>query len=369
MSTQGELLIRGLKEHGVECLPAHYSQRKKEREWLYKTFQPDVVLGIGWWVDTPTLITDPQKYGLQPVPWLLADGWVANYQSELSALPLVFTTSAWVKETYRRDGVETKNFEVLHVGFDPNVFKPLPKSHAGVREIRKMFGVRENEKMILTIGGDVTSKGAQEMIRALALINKDYPNWKYVCKSTNSGRARNHHEEELAVIEEVGLDKSKVIYLEDDFTHEQFMPYLLNACDIYAAPSRLEGFGMIQLEAMACGTPVISIDAMGPKETIVHGKTGFLAKVASTVDRTEEWVNKEMGFKKQPLKVQFVKPKTLAFRANVDDLAKFTLALLTDDSLRENMGEHAVTHTRAHFHYHNLAKRCLDILQEKLHLS
>ena len=57
------------------------------------------------------------------------------------------------------------------------------------------------------------------------------------------------------------------------------MPYILNAADIYAAPSRLEGFGMIQVEAMSCGIPVISINECGPKETIIHNKTGFLAKV------------------------------------------------------------------------------------------
>ena len=40
------------------------------------------------------------------------------------------------------------------------------------------------------------------------------------------------------------------------------MPYLIAACDIYAAPSRLEGFGMPQVEAGACGKPVIGIKAM-----------------------------------------------------------------------------------------------------------
>jgi len=368
MSTQAELLFRGLQEHGVQCIPAHYEHRKKEKEWLYKTFRPDVVLGIGWWVDTPTIITEPQRYGLQPVPWLLADGWVANYHSELSSLPLVFTTSSWVKETYARDGVETKNFEVLHVSVDPNLFRPIPKSHPGVQEIRNMFGVAEHEKMILTVGGDVTSKGAQEIIRALGQIDKQYPNWKYVCKATDSDRAYNHHQEELAVMDEAGIDKSKVIYADDDFTHDQFMPYLLNACDIYAAPSRLEGFGMLQLEAMACGAPVISIDAMGPKDTVIHGETGFLAKVGSTVDLTEEWVNEEMGFE-EPFKMEFAKPKTLAYHADVDDLAKHLLRLLTDDALAKRMGERGVEHARKNFHYNVLAKRCVGLLQEKLHIT
>jgi len=367
MSIQGDLLRRGLIENGVECLPCHYEHRNKEREWFLKTHKADAVLGIGWWVDTPTIIKGPQKYGHTPVPWLLADGWVANYHDILSNLPLVFTTSSWVKETYERDGVDTKNFEVLHVGFDADKFKPINKSHPALKEIRRMFGVKDSERMILTVGGDVTSKGAQEMIKALAKIDKDYSNWKYVCKSTNSDCARDHHQEEIKLMDEVGLDSKKVIYVESDFSHD-FMPYLLNAADIYAAPSRLEGFGMIQMEAMACGIPVVSIDAMGPKDTIMHGKTGFLAKVGETIDLAEEWVTEEMGYK-EVFKMKFDKPKTLAYRADVDELADYTLRLLADDKLRAEMGQNAIKHARANFQYKSLAKKCIDILKSKLNIS
>ena len=219
--------------------------------------------------------------------------------------------------------------------------------------------------MILTAsGGDATSKGAQEMIRALAKIEKEYSNWKYVCKASNSKCARDHHQEELALINELKLDPNKIVYITDEFDHD-FMPYLLNACDIYAGPSRLEGFGMVQVEAMACGKPVISIDAMGPKDTIIDGQTGFLAKIGSTIDLTEEWVTKEMGFK-EVFRMKFDKPKTLAYRADVDDLAKFTLDLLTNDNLREKMGTQATQHALNNFQYQNLAQRCVNVLKERL---
>lgn len=367
VSIQGDLLRRGLTENGVECIPCHYEDRAKERELILKTIKVDVVLGLGWWVDTPRIVSAPQNFGHTPVPWLLADGWVANYQDILGNLPLVFTTSSWVTDTYKRDGVDTKNFQVLHVGFDPNLFRPIPKTNPVVSEVRRMFGVEDHEKMILTVGGDVTSKGAQEMIQALARVDKEYPNWKYVCKATDSDCARDHHEEELKLMAEVNLDPKKVVYVEDDFSHE-FMPYILNAADIYAAPSRLEGFGMIQVEAMACGVPVISIDAMGPKDTIVHGKTGFLAKVASTVDLVEELVTEEMGYA-EPFRMQFEKPKTLAYRADAVELAEYLLLLLSNDALCKDMGANAFQHARAEFQYRDLAQRCINILQERLHIS
>lgn len=366
-SIQGHLLYKGLIENGIDCKGCHYKQRRKEKEWHFNVFKPDAVIGIGWWVDTPTIIDGPMKFGLKAVPWLLADGWVANYHETLASLPLALTTSQWVKETYQRDGVDVKNFEVLHVGYDAKKFRPMPFNDPGVQEIRKMYGIKENEKMILTAGGDATSKGGQEMIKALAKIDKQFPNFKYVCKATASKCARDHHKEELALINELGLDLNKIVYVEDDFHHD-FMPYLLNAADIYAGPSRLEGFGMIQMEAMACGTPVISIDAMGPKDTILHGKTGFLAKAGSTVDLTEEWVTKEMGFK-EVFRMKFDKPKTLAYRADPNDLAKYTLQLLSDDKLREKMGEQAAQHTLDNFQYQNLAKRCIELLKTKLNIS
>lgn len=367
LSIQGHLLHQGLLEKGVNVLACHYQAKKKEKAWYYKVFKPDLVIGLGWWADTPTIINNPMESGLQPVPWLLADGWIANYHKILSDLPLVFTTSQWVIDTYKRDGVDVKNYEVLHVGYDAQQFKPMPREKESVATIRRMLGVKESEKMILTIGGDVTSKGAQEMIRALAKIDKDYPHYKYVCKASSSKCARDHHQEELQLIKELNLDPKKIIYIEDYFHHD-FMPYLLNACDIYAAPSRIEGFGMIQVEAMACGKPVISIDAMGPKDTIISGQTGFLAKVASTVDLTEEWVSKEMGFS-EPFKMKFDQPKALAYRADTDDLAKFTLELLTKDDLRAKIGEQAAAHALKNFQYQNLAQRCLDIIQEKLKIN
>ncbi|PIT90151.1 glycosyl transferase family 1 [Candidatus Kuenenbacteria bacterium CG10_big_fil_rev_8_21_14_0_10_36_11] len=367
MSTQGQLLYQGLKENGIECYPAHYQERAKEREFFYRAIKPDVVIGIGWWADTPQLIREPQKFNILPVPWLLSDGWVANYHSDINALPLVFVTSFWVKETYKRDMVDVKNFEVLHVGYDPKLFRPLPKDQAGVREVRRMFGVKDDEKMILTMGGDTTSKGAQEMIVALAKVNQQFKNWKYVCKSTTSACAHNHHEEELNLMDKLGLPKDKIVYVTDDFSREM-VPFLLNAANIYAAPSRIEGFGMIQVEAMACGTPVISIDAMGPKDTIVHGETGFLAKVGGTVELTDEWVNEEMGFD-EAFKVKFEKPKIFAYRADIDELADYTLKLLTDEKLAREMGEKAARHALENFDYKKLARHCLNILQEKLNLK
>lgn len=363
LSIQGNLLYRGLKEIGIDTMPCHYRQ-SFQKQWVFDAFKPDLAIGIGCWTYAKDIVFSPQHHNVLPIPWFVANGWVANYHKALSDLPLVFATSQWVKDTFERDGVDVKNFEVLPIGFDPAEIKPIPKNDPKILKLREMMGIQPHEKMILTIGGDVTSKGAQEMLRALAEIDKDFGDWKYVTKSWDSECAENHHREEDELIEELELDRGKIFQMSGAFSHD-FMSYLLSAADIYAAPSRLEGFGMIQMEAQACGTPVISINVGGPVDTIVHGQTGFLAGVGETVDLTEEWAYESMGFEADH-KIKFDKPKTFAYRASIDDLVKYTSQLLTDDKLRAEMGKNAHEHCMANFQYQDIARKALGFIDKHL---
>ncbi len=359
-SLQGYYLMKGLQELGHEVMPCDH-ENNLEKIWAYKHFKPDVSIGVGFWGNTPKLIINPLKYGITPVPWFNADGWVANYHKILNELPLIAATSNWVKSTYIRDGVREDNIKVVNIGYDPAIFHPIPNNDPGILKIRELLGIKEDEKMILTVGGDVTSKGAQEMFQALAKIDKESPKWKYVCKGSDNFSTRDHGKDEHKLLQDLGL-QHKVIYLGGMFSPE-FMAQLLNACDIYAAPSRLEGFGMIQLEAQACGKPVISINVGGPKDTIVHDKTGFLVNVAHEVKLEREWVYKHMGFKRK-MCIEFPVPKTFAYRANIEELADCTLKLLREDKLREHMGEAAAEHALTNFHYKVTAQRMVDMINK-----
>ncbi len=363
VSMQGHYLIKGLRENGVDVMPCD-RENNIEKEWCYLSFKPDVALGVGFWADTPGLIHNPQEYGIHPVPWFNADGWVANYQSDLNKLPLVVTTSNWVKSTYARDGVSGDNVQVCHIGFDPNTFHPIPRSDERIKKLREILDIKEDEKMILTIGGDVTSKGAQEMFQAIKKISHLHPKWKYVLKVWDSFSADDHGNEEEKLIKHLALNEDNITYLRGKLSPE-FMGILINACDIYAGPSRLEGFGMIQLEAQACGKPVISINVGGPKDTIIHNQTGFLVDVDHEIKLEREWVYPWMGFEEEK-QIEFPIPKTFAYRANIDQLAKYTLKLMQDDLLRENMGKAAAKHALENFHYKVTAKKMIDLINEKV---
>lgn len=360
-SLQGHYLAKGLEENGAEVISCDRNDDEKKIK-LYEKFKPDAIIGIGFWGNLPELVLHPIKYGMNAVPWFNADGWVANYHTDFNKLPLIVATSNWVKSTYMRDGVKGDNIKVCSIGYDPEIF--YPRFDNSVEAIRKKLGINEDEIMILTAGGDVTSKGAQEMIQALAKIDKEFPKWKYVLKIWPSFSAEDHGKEERKLIKELGLDGRKFIYVSETFS-PKIMSKLINACDIYAGPSRLEGFGMIQLEAQACGKPVISINVGGPRDVIKHNETGFLVDVEHEIKLDREWVYPSMGFDKKMI-IEFPIPKTFAYRANINQLAECSLRLMQDRKLREKMGKAAAEHALKNFHYKVTAGKMIELIKENV---
>ena len=361
LATQGDLLYQGLLETGVDTHAVNLTSAE-EKEWYYRWFKPDIVVGVGYWGYTPDLVLHPQRHGVQPVPWLVADGYIANYHEVLNALPLILVTSNWVKEVYVRDGIRADNIEVLPVGCNTDLFSPHNKNDERIVAVREELGISPDQLMILTVGGDAASKGAQEVMQALAIIDSRVPAWRYVCKVWPQPRTKAQNLADLELATQLGIEK-KVTYLSHTTSHN-FMPYLIGACDIYAAPSHLEGFGMPQVEAGACEKPVIGIKAMGMLDTLVHNKTAFLAGVEREIVVREEILGIESGFEDNH-KVVFETPRTVDYRASVQDIAGYLTDLMTDSALRENMGKAARAHVVQHFDYRVVAKQFVAIIRNK----
>jgi len=362
LATQGDLLHRGLAELGIDSHAANF-EAPQEKEWYYRWFRPDIVVGIGYWGHTPHLIQHPQRYGVTAVPWFVADGYIANYQEVLNYLPLMLVTSRWVKETYVRDGINPDIIEVLPVGCETERFVPRGRDDPKVQAIREMLGVADDQIFILTVGGDAASKGAQEVMQALAKIDAEVPDWKYVCKVWPQPRTEQQNLLDLQLAAHLGIDKN-VIISTGRFSRN-IMPYLLAACDIYAAPSRLEGFGMIQVEANACEKPVIAIDAMAFRDTMVHGETAFLASVAQEILINEAILGHDQGCEENS-RVVFPQPRTSDYRASVNDIATHLLELMRNAELRERMGKVGRKHVVELFDYRIVAKRFTEIIHDRM---
>ena len=362
LATQGALLVRGLLEIGVDVHEVNF-QAPVEKEWYYRWFEPDVVVGVGFWGHTPQLVLHPLRYGVRPLPWLVADGYIAAHHEVLNSLDLILTTSNWVRDTYIRDGIRGDIIEVLPVGCDTDSFAPIDRTDPKVKAIREAYGISDDQIMILTVGGDATSKGATEVMQALALIDTRAPDWKYVCKVWPQPRTERQNAVDMQLAESLGIDKN--VIFSTNIVSRNYMPYLLAACDIYAAPSRLEGFGMIQVEANACGKPVIAINAMAFLDTMVHGETALLASVAQEIRTAEAEIGEDHGFP-ETRRVIFNQMRTSDYRASVHDIADHLLTLMGDSELRRRMGEAGRTRVTRMFNYKTVASRFTSLVADRL---
>jgi len=292
----------------------------------------------------------------------VADGYIANYQPALNALPLILVTSTWVKQMYERDGIAGANIEVLPVGCDTTAFAPRERTDPRISAVRERLGVAEHELMILTVGGDAASKGGQEVMRALALLGRAVPPYKYVCKVWPQPRTTTQTALDLALAAELGIEE-KVIYSAGR-TSREFMPFLLAACDIYAGPSRLEGFGMVQVEANACEKPVLAIDAMAFRDTMVHGETALLASVGEEVKIGEAVLGPAQGFAEGE-RVVFPFLRTADYRASVPSVAAHLSTLMNDPAERVRLGRAGRRRAVERYDYRVVARRFLQTMHEK----
>lgn len=362
LATQGELLFRGLRELGVETHAVHY-EAAHEKEWYYRWFQPDIALGIGYWGYAPHLIHHPRQFGVQPVPWLVADGYIARYRDELNALPLILLTSSWVRDVYVRDGIRPDNLAVLPVGCDTAAFTPELAHHPKTALVRELLGVKPDQLLLLTVGGDAASKGAQEVMQALGRLRGQVPDYRYVCKVWPQPRTARQTEEDLALAESLGIRDN--IIIASSFASRNFMPYLMAACDIYVGPSRLEGFGMPHVEAGACGKPVIALNAMAFRDTLVDGETALLAGVACENVVTETRIFESEHDVVGTL-IPLDPPRIADYRASVDDLEVALRRLMTDADLRRKLGAAGRARVEARFAYRAVARQMVETVMERL---
>jgi phosphatidylinositol alpha-1,6-mannosyltransferase len=164
--------------------------------------------------------------------------------------------------------VRSDRIRVIHPGVDTKKFVPHPFDLT-VRE-RLGWGQRP---VILTVGRLQKRKGQDMMIRALVELHDNLPDTLY---AVVGGGEELTSLKELAVAE--GVHDSVIFYGDiDDLT----MIEMYQQCDLFVLPNRqvgrdIEGFGMVLLEAQACGKPVVAGQSGGTAETMIPGETGLV---------------------------------------------------------------------------------------------
>ena len=163
------------------------------------------------------------------------------------------------------------NVAVIPCGVDMARFQPQDKWRA-----RADLSLPPTAPILLSVGRLQPSKGIDTLLRAAADIRRDYPD---VYVLVVGGGLDDQDERETAELNrlhtlghELGL--SNVHYIKAQ-PQEKLARYYA-AADIFVMPSHYESFGMVALEAMACGTPVVASEVGGLASTIVHGDSGLL---------------------------------------------------------------------------------------------
>jgi glycosyltransferase involved in cell wall biosynthesis len=130
------------------------------------------------------------------------------------------------------------------------------------------FSSLENKKVI-AVGRHVFQKGFELLLQAWARLMKDFPDWKLeIYGNPESGV------DLFALRQSLGLEQSVALLPPEKNIEEKYLE-----ASVYALSSRFEGFGMVLIEAMACGVPCVSFDCpCGPSDIIENGVDGLLVE-------------------------------------------------------------------------------------------
>jgi phosphatidylinositol alpha-1,6-mannosyltransferase len=168
----------------------------------------------------------------------------------------------------RRLNYDVGNTVLLHPGADCERFIPLPSNVQFKKDMRW-----SEHSVILTVGRLQARKGHDKMIEAMPSILASHPKTLYCIIGDGDQKSRL-----LQLVNELQL-KDNVIFLNEVSDEEMIKCY--QQCDIFILPNRtiandIEGFGMVLVEAQACGKVVIAGDSGGTGETMLPQQTGFI---------------------------------------------------------------------------------------------
>ncbi len=314
--------------------------------------RPDVVHCHTWYAHLGGLLARPltgarlvlTTHSLEPHrPWKeeqLGSAYRATTWIERTAYRhadgVVAVSEAMAEDVQALYGVAPERIRVIHNGIDPEEYRPRPDP-----AVLRRLGVAPDSPLVLFVGRITRQKGILHLVRALrhleggvqVVLCAGAPDTEAIGREMEAAveAARRDAEAEVVWIPEM-LPKTDVIAL---YSHAA----------VFVCPSVYEPFGIINLEAMACETPVVASAVGGIPEIVVPGETGLLVPFEA-----------EGGDSPEPRD-----PEAFA-RA----LADAVNTLTADTKRRETMGRAARARVLAHFSWQRIAEQTLDFYRNLL---
>ena len=253
----------------------------------------------------------------------VVQGTAPRERIQLRTADRIVAVSHFTAGLVQQAGVDRRRIHVIHPGCDAERFQPRPVDRA-LRE--RLLGARAGDRVVLTVANLVERKGHDMVIQALAQVVRRIPDVTYLIVGDGPYR------DDLDRLARAAGVRDRVVFA--GRVDADGLPAIYALSDVFVMPSRVrpaacdvEGFGLVFLEANACGKPVIGGRTGGIPEAIVDGKTGFL-----------------------------VEPES------VGDIAERLGTVLTDRELAAEMGRQGRTRVKAHFSWADAAAQVQELV-------
>jgi glycogen synthase len=284
----------------------------------------------------PLVIT---THSLEPHrPWKkdqLGDSYHATCWLEKTAMENADAIIA-VSETMKQNVMDLyqivpEKVQVIYNGVDTRFFCETSRP-----ETLRSYGIDPEKPYILFVGRITRQKGIMHLIRAISMVDPGVQT--VLCASAPDTReiAQEMETRVKSASQETGREIlwiSETIPLQD-------LPILYSHAAVFVCPSVYEPFGIINLEAGACGTPVVAAAVGGIPEVVVHNETGLLVPFEAAQDAEPK------------------NPETYAA-----DLAAAINTLLRSPEKRSEMGAAARKRIEKKFSWNSIARQTLDFYQ------
>ena len=166
-----------------------------------------------------------------------------------------------IRESLIKNGASPDNVQVIYNGMD------LRKVHSGPNLRAREF---EGKRVILGVGNLKATKGYDLLIEAIRRLRPTYPNLHGIIVGAG--------EEDARLKEQVSrANLSECMSFMGEKPPTETMEYM-DCCEVFCLPSWSEGFGIVYLEAMAHGKPVIAVDGQGITDVVRGSQSGILVK-------------------------------------------------------------------------------------------
>jgi glycogen synthase len=218
----------------------------------------------------PLLIT---VHSLEPLrPWKreqLAGGYDFSLWIEKTALEMANAVIAVSGET-KRDierlfNVDPARVHVIHNGIDLEEYRKVDSIQA-----LKHYGIDPSQAYLLFVGRITRQKGFMHLMRAIQFMERGFQIVLCAAAPDTPEIAK----EMKTAVESARMQRSGIIWI-NEMVDQKTACELYSHAAVFVCPSIYEPFGVINLEAMACETPVVASAVGGIKEIIVDGETGF----------------------------------------------------------------------------------------------